>query len=114
MINLGPLFLVSDKSNLGILTGTAQSEEVRLCNKYWRARGFSHDPNTNTWTPISTSGAMTPLYQGAGIWTGEEMIVWGGCMFKIYEYVGISSHHVPFSNTLDTHPSSMLDSLISV
>ncbi len=40
--------------------------------------GASFDPNTNTWTPISTTNA--PLARGmhSAVWTGSRMVVWGG------------------------------------
>src|SRR5262245_53909911 len=41
--------------------------------------GASYDPATDTWTPLSTAGAV-PAARGypTAVWTGSEMIVWGG------------------------------------
>ena len=36
------------------------------------------DPRTNTWRPMSTAGAPEPREDHVAIWTGREMIVWGG------------------------------------
>lgn len=40
--------------------------------------GARYSPTTDTWTPISTYGAPTPRSQCAAVWTGEELVVWGG------------------------------------
>jgi hypothetical protein len=32
----------------------------------------------DTWTPTSTTNAPTARYQHTAVWTGSEMIVWGG------------------------------------
>ncbi len=41
--------------------------------------GGHYDPSTDTWTPTST-GANVPAarYSHSAVWTGTEMIVWGG------------------------------------
>src|SRR5262245_66664052 len=41
--------------------------------------GGRYDPSTNTWTPTSM-GANVPAerYHHTAVWTGTEMIVWGG------------------------------------
>jgi N-acetylneuraminic acid mutarotase len=40
--------------------------------------GARYDPVANTWTPISNIGAPTPRVDHTAVWTGKEMIVWGG------------------------------------
>lgn len=40
--------------------------------------GARYDPATDTWTPITTTGAPSARYDAAAVWTGTEMIVWGG------------------------------------
>jgi hypothetical protein len=40
--------------------------------------GGRYNPDTNTWVPTSTIGAATPRSQHTAVWTGTEMIVWGG------------------------------------
>ncbi|HET9481050.1 MAG TPA: MopE-related protein, partial [Candidatus Polarisedimenticolia bacterium] len=45
----------------------------------WRTGG-RYDPATDTWTPTaSTSNGPTPRAGLSAIWTGSEMILWGGC-----------------------------------
>ncbi len=40
--------------------------------------GGRFNPVTATWTPVSTDNAPTPRQYHTAVWTGTEMIVWGG------------------------------------
>ncbi len=40
--------------------------------------GALYNPETDTWRPMSPQGAPSPRSQCAAVWTGREMIVWGG------------------------------------
>jgi N-acetylneuraminic acid mutarotase len=40
--------------------------------------GGRYDPVTDTWKPMSTVNAPSPRNHHTAVWTGEEMIVWGG------------------------------------
>jgi N-acetylneuraminic acid mutarotase len=40
--------------------------------------GGVYDPATDTWTPVSTTGAPTRRDAHTAVWTGSRMIVWGG------------------------------------
>ena len=40
--------------------------------------GGRYDPETNSWTPTSTTNAPEGRYDHTAVWTGFEMIVWGG------------------------------------
>jgi len=40
--------------------------------------GGRYDPATDTWTPTSTVGVPEPRAGQFAVWTGTEMIVWGG------------------------------------
>ena len=40
--------------------------------------GGIYDPDTDTWTPIGTLGAPSARYYHSAVWTGTQMIVWGG------------------------------------
>jgi hypothetical protein len=40
--------------------------------------GARLNPITGQWTPISTVGAPSPRDFSSAVWTGSEMIVWGG------------------------------------
>jgi len=43
-----------------------------------RGDGARYDPETDTWEPMSSQGAPTPRSQMAAVWTGHELIIWGG------------------------------------
>lgn len=40
--------------------------------------GGRYDPASDSWTPISTIGAPDARTHHRGVWTGSELIVWGG------------------------------------
>lgn len=40
--------------------------------------GARYNPATNTWTAMSTTSAPAARHQHYAVWTGTEMIVWGG------------------------------------
>jgi hypothetical protein len=40
--------------------------------------GGRYDPATDSWTKVSTAGAPTGRTAHTAVWTGTEMIVWGG------------------------------------
>ena len=48
------------------------------CSAFNLNTGGRYNPTTNTWTSISTSGAPVGREEHTAVWTGSEMIVWGG------------------------------------
>lgn len=40
--------------------------------------GARYNPATESWTPMNLEGAPEPRSQMAAVWTGKELIVWGG------------------------------------
>jgi N-acetylneuraminic acid mutarotase len=40
--------------------------------------GARYDPETDRWTPISSTNAPSPRHDHVAVWTGTEMLVWGG------------------------------------
>src|SRR5439155_12128592 len=40
--------------------------------------GGRYDPSTNSWTATSTTGAPDARQVHTAVWTGSQMIVWGG------------------------------------
>ena len=44
--------------------------------------GSRYDPTTDSWTATSTTNAPAPRGFNSGVWTGSEMIVWGGDNFN--------------------------------
>jgi N-acetylneuraminic acid mutarotase len=47
------------------------------------ATGGRYNPAADTWSPTSTTTTLGPRYGHTAVWTGTEMIIWGG-----YEYNG--------------------------
>ena len=43
--------------------------------------GGRYNPLTDTWTAIPTNGAPSARYDVSAVWTGTEMIVWGGIAY---------------------------------
>lgn len=44
------------------------------------ADGARYDPATDRWTAMNTAGAPQPTYFQTEVWTGREMITWGGAI----------------------------------
>ena len=44
--------------------------------------GGLYDPASNTWTDTSLTGAPSPRAFFGYVWTGTELIAWGGCTFN--------------------------------
>ncbi|MBI2552035.1 peptidoglycan DD-metalloendopeptidase family protein [Candidatus Uhrbacteria bacterium] len=40
--------------------------------------GSRYDPETDSWSPVSTVGAPAARYLHTAVWTGSAMVVWGG------------------------------------
>ena len=40
--------------------------------------GGRYNPSTDSWTATSTTNAPAARYLHTAVWTGSEMIVWGG------------------------------------
>jgi hypothetical protein len=47
------------------------------CNNFFN-NGGRYDPNTNIWIPTNFLNAPASRHQHTAVWTGAEMIVWGG------------------------------------
>jgi N-acetylneuraminic acid mutarotase len=41
-------------------------------------QGYRYDPDTQTWTPMTTVGAPQARTFQAAVWTGTKMLIWGG------------------------------------
>ena len=44
--------------------------------------GGKYNPATDTWTPTGTINAPDGRYRHTAVWTGNEMIVWGGILYS--------------------------------
>ena len=43
--------------------------------------GGKYNPTTDTWIPTNTATAPSGRGEHAAVWTGNEMIIWGGTDF---------------------------------
>jgi N-acetylneuraminic acid mutarotase len=87
-----------------IVWGGAQFSGVILSVKVLGDGGI-YDPATDTWTKISLSGAPSPRCYHTAVWTGSEMIVWGGSSRAVsptppdFDDVNTGAVYEPVSNT---------------
>jgi N-acetylneuraminic acid mutarotase len=64
--------------------------------------GGRYDPSTDTWMPISTGGnAPTARTRHRAVWTGTEMIVWGGAdvVDGAFQYLDTGGRYDPSNDT---------------
>jgi N-acetylneuraminic acid mutarotase len=47
-------------------------------NDHYLNTGGRYNPTSDSWVPTSTGNTPTGRYRHTGLWTGTEMIVWGG------------------------------------
>jgi N-acetylneuraminic acid mutarotase len=50
--------------------------------------GGRYNPSTDSWTATSTTNVPTGRYSHTAVWTGTEMVVWGGTDFQSYFNTG--------------------------
>ena len=48
--------------------------------------GARYNPAKDGWTAITTKGAPSPRQQPAAVWTGKEMLIWGGGIWNGSEF----------------------------
>lgn len=68
--------------------GRAQFASLQL-----RGDGARYNPRTDTWMPLAQMQAPTPRSQMGAVWTGTEMVIWGGAGEEwVIEPVGARYH----------------------
>jgi N-acetylneuraminic acid mutarotase len=60
--------------------------------------GGRYDPASDAWTATSTTGAPEPRWHHTVVWTGAEMIIWGG-MNGDFEALNTGGRYNPSTNT---------------
>jgi hypothetical protein len=60
-----------------------------------RNTGARYNPSTDTWTATNNSNPPTGRVAHTAVWTGTEMIIWGGAK-------GCSALQTPVANTIQT------------
>jgi len=61
--------------------------------------GGRYNPATDTWQPMSTDGAPSPRRFHTAIWTGSELIVWGGVGYDYRTPLGDGARYDPVTDT---------------
>ena len=56
--------------------------------------GGRYDPATDSWTATSTTNAPSTRYHYTAVWTGSEMVVWGGSV-SLYIYLNTGGIYNP-------------------
>jgi N-acetylneuraminic acid mutarotase len=41
-------------------------------------KGFRYNPQSQVWTRVDSSGILSPRRDAASVWTGSELVIWGG------------------------------------
>jgi N-acetylneuraminic acid mutarotase len=59
--------------------------------------GARYSPGTNLWKPVSGLNAPIARYFHTAVWTGREMIIWGGDTYPTYDASG--GRYNPATNT---------------
>lgn len=54
----------------------------READRHHFSDGARYDPRSGSWRPISSQGAPDPREDHSAVWTGSEMIVWGGVVHR--------------------------------
>ncbi len=63
------------------------------------ADGGRYDPTTDSWLPLNNIDAPSPRDTHTAIWTGSEMIIWGGSGGSPYFYFNDGARYDPLTDT---------------
>lgn len=73
--------------------------------------GARYNPETDEWKPISNSGAPIGRHLCIGVWTGNELVFWGGVnddnsqgVNDFNRYVGTGAHYNPATDSWSSIP----------
>ena len=61
--------------------------------------GGRYNPNANSWTPTSTTNAPVRRTGHTAVWTGSEMIVWGGAVNSFPYYSNTGGRYNPTTDS---------------
>ena len=62
--------------------------------------GGRYNPSTDSWTATTTSNAPDARIGPSAVWTGSEMIVWGGSFFDgTFHYFNTGGKYNPITNS---------------
>src|SRR6185312_2994233 len=61
----------------------------------WLDDGAGYDPATDTWRPIAAAGAPSGRANQTAVWTGTQMLVWGGVAMPMAGWLGDGGAYTP-------------------
>jgi N-acetylneuraminic acid mutarotase len=91
------------------------SEMIIWGGYYWNGSdstylsdGGRYNPANDSWTGLSTSGSPTARSYHTAVWTGNEMILWGGSYWNgsSYTYLNDGGRYSPAGNNWAAMPSA--------
>ena len=65
--------------------------------------GGKYNPNTDSWTATSTNNVPDARQTHTTVWTGSEMIVWGGILINNFSFPRAGGKYQPCNQQLDSH-----------
>ncbi len=73
---------------------------------FYLNNGACYNPATNMWMPTTETGAPSARFEHTAVWTGTQMIVWGGGIYYDEvawgEFYGDGGRYSPATNTWTT------------
>lgn len=93
---------VGNTSHTSVWTGSKMivwGGEIPTYGHAWSNEGAIYDPTSNSWSPVSTVDAPSARSQHIGIWTGTEMLIWGGGAGSSYTEQPTGALYNPTTNT---------------
>jgi N-acetylneuraminic acid mutarotase len=85
----------TDSEEMIVWGGATNTSSVAVLNDGGRYR-----PATDTWTAVATNGAPASRQDHTAVWTGSEMIIWGGLYYSLGDrYRGDGGRYNPAANT---------------
>lgn len=61
--------------------------------------GARYNPTTNTWSMLPTAHEPSPRFGESAVWTGQELIIWGGRQLGTSGELGDGARYNPATNT---------------
>lgn len=76
-------YLMPVRQHTAVWTGTEMivwggGNHITDCTLAVHRNGGKYNPSTDTWTQVTITGAPVPRCMHTAVWTGTEMIIWGG------------------------------------
>ncbi len=72
---------------------------VRGSFPFYDQAGGRYDPVGDTWVATSSTGAPTGRELHTAVWTGTEMVVWGGAAFRTTAFLSTGGRYNPATDT---------------